>query len=248
MRRIIACHFAGNGTGERWPRMARTFTYSARVHCADWQLTIAKLPTPQRAPSATDSHTANTAKLEYWCDQVAACADGDEVLLIDVDTAILRPLDDVWAQPFDIAYTVRPSGYPHPLNGGVVFLRVSLTARLFMAAWRTRNREMLNDRALRDHWRKYAGINQRALGSLLEERPNDFGHLLTLPCAEWNCEDSTWSSFDPTTTRIMHIKSALRSTIFDSPGRPPLKPHLRTLARRWSAIEQQAQLAEVARP
>lgn len=248
MRRIIACHFDGPGTGQRWPRMARAFEYSVRTHCAGWQFAAIQLPMPPRRAGVSDSHAANTAKLDHWCERFAEAADGDEVLLIDVDTVILKPLEDVWERSFDIAYTVRPPDYPHPINGGVLFLRVSPTTRLFMARWRQVNHQMLADRALRDRWRKYAGINQRAFGSLLEERRVDLGELLALPCHEWNCEDSAWASFDPAVTRILHLKSALRSTIFDSPARPPLKPHLRSLARTWSLVEQDALRDSTARP
>jgi hypothetical protein len=120
-----------------------------------------------------------------------------------------------------------------------------------MAKWRTVNHQMMNDRQLRDRWRRYAGINQRALGSMLERQCGDFGHLLQLPCAEWNCEDSAWASFDPNVTRIIHVKSALRAAIEVQGGfgpkvrqlTPTSKPHLRRLAERWMEIATAAEKA-----
>lgn len=224
--------------------MANVFAHTARVHCPDWTLDMDRLPMPRSRPPASESQVANTAKLEHWCEAVRRASDGDELLLIDADTAILRPLEDIWDRPFDLAYTVRPADYPHPLNGGVVFIRVSTLTRAWMEAWRTANARMLRERALRDEWRKYAGMNQRAFGLLLEtQREQLGGALLELPCHEWNCEDSAWASFDPAVTRILHIKSALRKAILPQSLRQPATPHLVALARRWRALESEAKRA-----
>lgn len=237
MRRIISCYFAGPGTGERWPRMARVFAHSARMYCPDWQLALTKLSAPKRRFNQSENHSANTLKLEHWCEAIAACADGDEVLLIDADTFIVRPLDDVWQLPFDVAITVRPPTYPMPLNAGVVFVRVTSQARAFMAEWLDANGRMCADRALQARYRKYQGINQRALGMLIEQGAV---YPTPLPCAEWNCEDSSWQAFDPSFTRIVHVKSALREAVFPSTYARPPKPHLKAIADTWREIERQA--------
>lgn len=221
--------------GTRFAEMARVFEFTARQQCPDWELSLAKLPQPQRLVNKPDNHVANTAKLDYWVDQVTACADGDEVLLIDADTMILRQLDAIWEQPFDIAYTARAPEYPHPLNGGVVFVRVNTASRAFLTEWKDINRAMLNDRALRDLWRKYAGLNQRALGKMLTAHRG--AHVIQVPCLEWNCEDSEWKNFNPELTRIVHIKSRLRTALFDGPSFPA---HLRPLIGRWRALRAEA--------
>lgn len=223
--------------------MARVFAHSAQTHCPAWQLVFARLPMPARRIGESESYITNTRKLDHWCEAVASARDGDELLLIDADTVILQPIDDIWERAFDLAYTVRPPGYPCPINGGVVFVRVSPSTRLFMAAWGRINRQMLTHKPLRDKWRRYAGLNQRAFGSLLEQKPGDYGVMLPLPCAEWNCEDATWSTFDTRATRILHVKSSLRSAIFERPG--AARPHLRVIARHYAALEQ---IAAEARP
>jgi len=247
MRRIISCYFAGAGTGDRWPRLARVFEHTARTHSPEWQLQLTKLSAPRRRLNQSDNHSANALKLEHWCDAVRSANDGDELLLIDADAFIVRPLDDIWVMPFDVAYTVRPPGYPMPLNGGVVFLRVSSSTRQFMATWGAANAAMLLDRALLAKWRKYQGINQRALGMLIEEGLTGLHSLLDLPCAEWNSEDSAWSSFDPAFTRIVHVKSELRDAVFPSKYHPCRKPHLKAIARIWEELERDALSTEARR-
>jgi hypothetical protein len=116
-----------------------------------------------------------------------------------------------------------------------------------MDLWLDSNARMRADRKLQSVWRRYQGINQRALGQLLEERRHELGDVRQLPCAEWNCEDSAWPSFDPAITRIVHVKSALRDAVFHSPTPPAVKPHLRSLARTWLALEQDALRAEACR-
>lgn len=241
MRRLVSCYF--DGLGINWPRMARVLAYTAGLHCPGWQLALTQLAPPVRRFTENTNHLANTAKLAHWCDAVSAAADGDELLLIDADTFIVRPLDDLWESPFDVAYTVRPPGYPMPLNAGVIFLRASPTTQRFMVAWRERNQQMLRDRALLARWWKYRGINQAALGSLLEEEGGELGHLLPLPCREWNCEDSSWESFAPDVTRIVHVKAALRRAVFPPVPRANTS-HLGALATRWRTLEAESTRCE----
>lgn len=236
MRRIVACYF-GKGAGDQWPRLAAVFAHTARMHCPAWRLELDVLPEPVVKPGQSPAHVANTAKLEYWCDVVERAADGDELLLIDVDTAILKPLDDIWDQPFDVAYTERAKGWRHPLNGGVVFVRATPPARAFVAGWRDENRRMATDKLYHREWRKrYAGINQAAFGALLE-RPGCQGalQLRAIPCQVWNCEDSTWTTFDPDVTRVLHVKSGLRRAIFGLGG--AMQPFMKRLVKLWRQLE-----------
>ena len=149
---------------------------------------------------------------------------------------ILRPLNAVWDLPFDVAYTVRPRLLP--LNAGVVFVRVSDRVRAFMTAWRDENRRMLTDTQHHQVWRRrYGGINQAALGAVLESPRTDGLAITPLPCSEWNCEDSTWRAYDPDVTRIVHLKSQLRIALFHggSGGQ-----EVRRLVTLWRALERAA--------
>lgn len=249
--RLVSCYFAGPAEKE-CARMARVLEYTARRHCPGWAIDVARIE-PPAARSARGSawEAANTQKLDHWAARVAAAPDGTPMLLMDADTMILHSLDDVWARPFDVAYTVRDvGGMRFPLNGGVVFLRVSPGTRRFVETWRAENRKMLENAAYHAPWnRRFGGINQAALGKVLESSlvAELKLNVLKLPCSEWNAEDTSWARFDPARTRIVHVKSGLRRAVF-GPNVSAMAPY-RALAVIWRRLEkeaaQQGQRAEV---
>lgn len=211
---LYGCYF-GLGLQRQWPRLARVLVAAATRHCPEWTVRVDSLPPPKPVPRASPGHVANTHKLDRWCEVIAGAAAGDRVLLVDVDTVVLRSLAPIWDQTFDVAYTIRPDGTRFPINAGVVAVQVNPRSRAFLTAWRDENRRMLADPARHLPWRKrYGGINQSALGAVLASPAARQATLVQLPCVEWNCEDSTWASFDPAVTRILHVKSQLRLAIF----------------------------------
>lgn len=238
--RLIACHF-DEGRDALWSRFARVLERTAAMHCPAWSVEIAQIPANrvQRKPElwqtamGVPTFVRNTHKLAYWNARVQAAAEGEHLLLIDVDTMILRPLDDVWSRPFDLAYTVKRAQFP--LNGGVIFLRVSDRVKRFVGAWVDENARLLTDTNKRKPWQvKYGGINQAALGHMLEQIDVTGVQVAALPCQEWNCEDSSWSAFDPAVTRIVHLKSLLRrACVYALDQTPDLKP----LSDRWRALD-----------
>lgn len=237
--RLASCYFEVDpAAGGKWGRLARVLEASAREQLPGWQLTVERLPLVVTADDANQrTAIANSAKLAWWADQVAAAPDGAELLLIDADTLIRRPLEDVWRLPFDLAYTVKPAGRRFRFNAGVVFLRVGPAVRAFFALWRQVNDRMLADRALHEQWKyRHGGINQAALGYLLEHAPPAFA-LRELACLEWNCEDETLPAFDPSLTRILHVKGPLRMACFHRFARTP---ELAPVARLWLEAERRA--------
>lgn len=233
--RLESCYFSAV-PDRRWDRMAAVLRYTAAQQCPGWRVNVHALaPAGHRGHSRTVAN--NTHKLDEWARIVAAAADGDRIALVDADVFLLRPLDDVWAWPFDVAITTKP-GAEYPINGGVVFLRVSPASRRFMADWQRANAEMLADPGFHLPWRRrFAGINQAALGYLRDGRGLPDLQLRELPCAEWNCEDAHWASFDPAVTRIVHVKSALRLACLET---QPIPPELLPLVRVWKDLEARA--------
>ena len=224
----------------QFSRLAPVLEYSARVHCPDWDIRIEKLGRPQGLTSAmgVSAHEDNTHKLDRWRRVVDEAPDGTPILLIDTDTVILRPLDDVWKSSFDVAYTDKPAGSRFPLNGGVMFLRANLQSRAFVGRWADQNRTFLSDRSYKTSSvrRTFGGINQAALGSILREneRGGSRVSVLALSCAEWNCEDETWEKFGPQ-TRILHVKSGLRREILKLQGPRPKFAH-RAAVDAWKRM------------
>jgi hypothetical protein len=232
--RLYACHFGGG----HWDDMARVLDYSARKHCPGWGVTIATILPP---PDSTldPSYTSNSAKLEAWASAVMDAEDGEGLCLMDADCMVLRDLTPIWSHGFDFAYTLRSPGRL-PLNAGVVFVRKSERIERFFLAWRDTNRKMLADRRYHAEWRpKFGGINQAALGAVLASGlASKIGvELLTVPCREWNCEDSSWQEFNPDETRVVHLKSGLRRSVF---GIGSTSRQHGVLRRIWKALEREA--------
>jgi hypothetical protein len=238
--RLEACSFGADPQGI-WLRMVRVLWHSAAQCCEHWDRRVQAI-TPPVLTSALGiaSHVENTQKMEHWHHLVNEAPDGARLLLIDADTMILRALDDVWALDFDVAYTTKEARFP--FNSGVVFVRVSDRVRAFVSDWRDENRRMLGDREHHQVWRRqFGGINQAALGYMLARGDRHGVQLHTLPCLEWNCEDSSWERFDPAVTRIVHVKSSLRRAIFH---RAQVSPRVLPLVNRWRQIERAAMAAE----
>lgn len=234
---LAAPYFGAGQLGERYRRMADVLRYTAERHCPAWTIRVDQIsPPPYVSTMGNASHAYNTQKLEWWCEVVRRAADGDRVLLMDADMIVVRPLDPIWEQPFDLAYTKRHTG-TLPLNGGVVFLRVSPLVRQCLTTWWQINCRFLADAQAHRPWRaKYAGINQASFGYLLEhEMLTDFAALdvRTLTCREWNCENTEWAGYDPAFTRILHFKSGLRRALFGEQPNPKFRP----LCDQWHALE-----------
>jgi hypothetical protein len=111
----------------------------------------------------------NTRKMELWDDAVQGARDGELLGLLDCDLLVLGNLSEAALLDFDFAYTARPAGSRFPFNSGVSFLRVSARTRRFVTRWRRENVRLLGDRAAHAPLREqYGGINQAALGYMLE--------------------------------------------------------------------------------
>ncbi len=235
--RLEACYFNAGGDG-RWERLARVLRATAHRHCPAWRISVRDVPA-SLIERGKRGEACNTAKLEHWNNLVQTSPDGDRLLLIDADTFVVRPLEDIWDRPFDFAYTKRLSMFP--LNGGVVFCRVSAKVRDFFARWTTENRRLIETKSDQpQQWRRdYGGVNQASLAAIL---PEPIGlEVVALPCAEWNCEDTSWAGFDPAVTRIVHVKSALRVACLES---QPIPAHLAELAKLWKSIDREARSRE----
>lgn len=241
--KLFACHFEAKKEPDgQYDRLARVLRYTAQRHCRRWDLHIDYIQPHLYAPATGNpSHAWNAAKLEWWVKQIEACPDGARVVVMDVDTFILRPLDPLWDHAFDLMYTARNAETSRlPLNGGVVALRMSPRVREAMLRWQHIDYEMckLGKRHGEFH-RKYAGMNQSSFGCMLEEGGFDGLKVISLPCQEWNCCE--WLGFDPNITRIVHVKSRLRRAVFGSaPPGHPTQGNLGPLVVLWHDLEQRA--------
>lgn len=249
--RLYSCWFEVAGPGA-WPatwyeRHARVLEYSARVNSPGWTVDVRKIgrPTPRRAAlggGSTSSYIYNTHKLEDWWGAVRDAADGDRILLIDADTMILRPLDPVWDTPFDVAITVKTGVTRLPMNAGVVFVRVNPRSRVYIEAWWTWNLRLLGNRQEHLRYRRtYAGMNQAALGALMEHEGPRLATVAELRCEQWNCETATWATYDAgNQPRIVHVKGCMRRGIMAPTSYRLTDPKRRAIADEWLRLERGA--------
>jgi len=233
--RIVVRTF-GPGTQGMWDRFVRVLAKSARRQCPRWVLDIQSLAlAPMTSPLGLQHAVFNTQKLDAWATAVSRADIGDRMLLMDADTAILRPLDAVWDLEFDLGYTTKPKESRMPFNAGVFFLRVSTAVKIFIGAWAAENRRMNDDPQHHQVWRPcYGGINQAALGSLFHQHRHAGLRVQRLPCVEWNCEDESWSAFSPDRTRIVHYKGELQRALL-AKRRPD--EEMKPLIDIWKEIE-----------
>jgi hypothetical protein len=234
--RLEACYFETSSAG-RWTRLARVLRATAEEHCPEWGIRVEAIrPSIDPRAEPPRSWQANTQKLGQWARRVEESADGDRILLIDADTFVCRPLDDVWTLDFDLVYTTRRG--PFPFNAGVLFLRVSDRIRAFMRAWVEANAAIMADTITpRESWiRRFGGVNQASLAGLLDAPPVDL-QIVTLPCREWNCVDGYWHHFKPELTRIVHVKGDLRRACL---GMSPATEDVAELAQVWRRIDREA--------
>jgi hypothetical protein len=220
----------------QYERMARVLEMTARRWCPGWDVSVQRVPPPVTRGSSADA--ANHYKLQAWAAAVERLPDGELLLLVDADTFITGSLDGVWDQAFDVAYTARPEGSRYPFNAGVIAVRGGAAARTFLAAWVAQDGAFLRDSAARRPWRQqYGGQNQASLGALLYGGAVTDASVKALPCARWNCEDTTWALFSED-TRIVHVKGALRSAAFG--GHTPVGKDwlpVRHLAHLWRLLD-----------
>lgn len=195
--------------------------FSARKNCPGWRVEVNKIGPAIHAPAARGgnqaSYSYNTFKLNWWNEQVQGAADGDRLLICDADLMVLGQLDPVWDYGFDVAYTVKRGITRLPLNAGVIFLRVNDRSRAWFRAWLHWNMKLLGNAVLHTHyWKTYAGMNQAALGALLENGGEKLARQLELRCEEWNCESATWDTYRAEAPpRIVHVKGVMRRALMD---------------------------------
>lgn len=231
-----------DGDASIYARMARVLRYTARQHCPRWSVSVRMVePPPLKVASPKRFFVVNAQKLGQWWRTVIQAPIGDRILLIDSDTFIVHPIDDIWDHDFDVAYTVRD--FVFPLNGGVVFLRVNARTKAFITQWWRETELMLREPDRHWEWaRKFGGLTQASLGAVISTA--EHVNLLTVPCSVWNSEDSSWSEFAPGVTRIVHVKSALRWRVFGTPvpkgEQHSMDPNVFALADRWHALEREA--------
>ena len=117
--------------------------------------------------------------------------DEEPTAVLDADTLVYKPLDDLWQHDFEVALTWRPHQPTMPYNCGVMFLRGTRFPQALLARMDAEPRycEPFGD--------------QEALAL---EADSGRWRLRVLQCSEWNNSDVNNDCVPP--ARIAHYKGA----------------------------------------
>jgi hypothetical protein len=218
MVKIITVQFEFE-ENEKYETLLNVLKYSAKVNMPHVKFLDIRIPPPEvKQLPGYRMLISNTYKLQKWVEELEKGNRGDKFVFLDADMLILNDFSEVFEKyKFDVAYTYRVSGRL-PLNGGVMFARSTRKGKNFFKEYLEINNEMLNNVKFHLPWRKkYAGMNQAALGWMLEESRNN-AKILALPCPMWNVCNEDWPNMLPD-AYILHIKSRLRLMCLDQ--KPP---------------------------
>lgn len=194
---------------EEYRDLRKIFERSAATIMPDIDIVIVEIPSVGR--KGLDHHTDTSICFRKAAEKAIEL--GEKAAICDIDLMFRKRIDDVFDHQFDIAITIRALKARY--NTGLWFYNPSSAAREFVFNW------LLKTEKYTEHFKdnienvkKYAGIDQFALACTIWE--NKQANVLTLPCQEWNAEQSTWKHVNEE-TRVIHIKSQLRNELF---GRP----------------------------
>jgi hypothetical protein len=233
--RVASVYFPAGERGRYdMNRLLQVYLASAKVHGVPVE--VFQQETPSRGPRHASLYD-NTDKLDTWVK--LAMETTIPLVLTDADMMFQAgEFEDAFAEEdFDIGITFRTGDRKFlPLNGGVIFVRPTFAARLFMSRWQAVNLKMLKDAKFHQEWAtKYAGMNQSALGYLLEkEQP--VCKIKKFPCRVWNAVDEDWSPKVSGEAKLVHIKSKLRSACLRG-SITGISPAYRHLVRKWRSYE-----------
>jgi hypothetical protein len=233
MTKIITVQF-DRGTSDAYKRMMNTYKKSIAVNMPNAELLEFNIPEPEVRRGDNKFFSANTDKLSIWLECVEKY--NDNIALTDCDMLCVKDFNDVFNLDFDVAITMHEDGAILPLNGGVIFVKPTENAKYFMQLFKKVNDEMYNDKEFHQKWRdKYAGINQSAMGYILETggyRAN----VLKLPCQIYNNCDPEWPTIDDN-TRLVHIKGKLRQYVLRNYDFRAMPARIVKAASLWRKME-----------
>ena len=161
--RVVGVHFGGI----MFERLVAAFEHSARCNLLPHaELVLIEGVKPDKpTPETRSTYSDNTYKLHIWRDEVKRSK--IPVILMDVDTIILRDLWPIFENDFDVAITQRP--HPMWLNGGVVAVRPNARSKALFAKWVEVNDFLLaNETARLKALERHHGLNQSALIHMID--------------------------------------------------------------------------------
>ena len=135
---------------------------------------------------------------------------GGNVVLMDVDTIVLKDIGEVFDYDFDIGITVR-SG-KNWFNGGVVFVKPTQAAYDILDLWAKKIHS--KDQAKYKWETGHSGTAQPVFAWLYKHGKFN-GTIREFPCSTYNCIQP-WGNYRDAS--VIHVKSGLRKSLFSGKG------------------------------
>jgi hypothetical protein len=209
--------------------LLEVFRKSVKHHMPDVNfVSVEPIPPPyerHRVPGYLD----NTFKLDLWVKFFNET--NDNILFMDCDMLALRNGEHAFNVPFDVAYTAIKQPYKAKINGGVIMTRPTEEAYEFLNELLDVNNRMFKDVDFHEKWRTekgYAGINQAAMGCVLETGING-AKVHKYMTREWNAIDRDLQDIDNSTV-FVHMKSKIRKLVLQ--GHKPVGVFKNTM-KEW---------------
>lgn len=219
--KVVTVYFASDNarrgiTEAMWDKYHQGFIRSATENLVDAEVVVVRPDPPAERRGCKYSYTANNLKLQLWNEQVQLS--DIPVVLIDIDTIILKDLKSIFDYDFDIAVTERPG--KAWFNGGVVCVKPTVAAKEMMNLWAKYDSMLYADevkdrvpkrlRAIQEAT-KHDGMNQPSFVRLLDQGVFP-GKVIKVPAKVWNNCDQTWREFYGK-AKVVHVKGDLRDAM-----------------------------------
>lgn len=179
-----------------------------RVVCSDVELDGLDVTVQPFQLDLNDDRKDRIArKLTIWNWGFDKCEDGDDVVFLDADTMVVKPLSPAFNCTFDVAHTTR---YDRrwSINTGVVFVRVSQKTRKWFRTWRDMSAWAYESKERRQTAvGQWGHVDQATMLASLEMHKGTGGlEVETLPAQIWN-EDRVTQC--PDDVAVFHFKGVL---------------------------------------
>lgn len=218
---------------KRYERLLNTFCKSINKNNPDVKIEKILIKAPKPRDSENKFLISNTKKLECWYNYLKTTTE-EKIIFADCDMLNLKKIEcDL---DFDIGITKRDNCVL-PYNGGIVFVKNNDNGKKFIELWNYVNNKMYYEwRDIHAQYRlKYGGMNQAALGYLLEKMDHG-AKIKFLPCLTYNACDDNWKFINPKTI-FVHIKGKLRRAVLSKARHVNCQPAIYEIMKLWKEYE-----------
>ena len=171
----------------------------------------------------TDKIQRISSKTLMWHYAVDNEDEGDYVILIDVDTLILKPVVSNIPEIFDVLFTSKKDGFP--INTGVLIVKISRFTKSFFNIWNQETRLILESSSLLKEANtsiEYGGADQMSFNRLIKFHRDittynliQEGNSITIkaiPCSKFN---ETNSRKVTDSIHIIHYKAGWQRVLLE---------------------------------